>query len=90
MLLALIGYLLWLFLIVLFAYSILSWVTMSGSLAYDSPILKVQAVLARICEPVLRPVRRIVPPIRAGGANLDLSVLVVWVVVLLLTTTIFH
>ena len=88
--LALIGYVLWLFLIVLFAYSILSWVTMAGSLAYDSPILKIQSVLARICEPVLRPVRRIIPPIRAGGANLDLSVLVVWVVILVLTSTVFH
>jgi YggT family protein len=88
--LALIGYVLWLFLIALFAYSILSWVTMAGNLAYDSPILKIQAVLARICEPVLRPVRRIIPPVRAGGANLDLSVLVVWVVILLLTATVFH
>ena len=88
--LALIGYLLYLFLIVLFAYSILSWVTMAGNLAYDSPILKIQAVLARICEPVLRPVRRIIPPIRAGGANLDLSVLMVWVVILVLTSTVFN
>ena len=88
--LKLIGLVLYLFLFVLFAYSILSWVTMAGNLAYDSPVLKIQAVLARICEPVLRPVRRIVPPIRAGGANLDLSVLVVWVVILLLTTTVFH
>jgi YggT family protein len=88
--LALIGYVLWLFLIVLFAYSILSWLTFSGNLAYDSPILKIQAVLARICEPVLRPVRRVIPPIRAGGANLDLSVLVVWLVILLLTATVFH
>ena len=34
--------------------------------------------------------RRIIPPIRAGGANLDLSVLVVWVVILVLTSTVFH
>jgi YggT family protein len=88
--LALIGYVLWLFLIVLFAYSILSWVTYSGTLSYDSPVLKVQAVLAKICEPVLRPVRRIIPPVRVGGASLDLSVLVVWLVILLLTSTVFR
>ena len=88
--LKLIGFFLYLFLLVLIAYSILSWVTMSGNLAYDSPVLKIQAVLAKICEPVLRPVRRIIPPIRAGGANLDLSVLVVWLVILLLTSTVFH
>jgi YggT family protein len=88
--LALIGYVLWLFIIVLFAYSILSWLTFSGNLAYDSPILKIQAVLAKICEPVLRPVRRIIPPIRAGGANLDLSVLVVFLVITVLINTVFH
>jgi YggT family protein len=88
--LALIGYVLWLFIIVLFAYSILSWLTFSGNLAYDSPILKIQAVLARICEPVLRPVRRIIPPVRVGGANLDLSVLVVFLVITVLINTVFH
>ena len=53
-------------------------------------LARVQVFLYRATEPVLRPVRRIIPPIRAGGANLDLSVLVVWVVILLLTATVFH
>jgi len=88
--LALIGYVMWLFIIVLFAYSILSWLTFSGNLAYDSPILKIQAVLSRICEPVLRPVRRVIPPVRAGGASIDLSVLVVFLVLTVLINTVFH
>jgi YggT family protein len=87
--LTLIGDLLFLFLLVLFAYSILSWLTFSGRLAYDSPVFKVQSVLARICEPVLRPVRRVVPPVRVGGVGLDLSVLVVFLVIEVLIHTLF-
>ena len=72
---------LYLFLLVLFAYSILSWVTASGRLAYDSPFHKIQHVLSSICEPVLRPVRRIIPPVRVVGVGLDLSVLIVFLVI---------
>jgi YggT family protein len=87
--LAFIGDLLYLFLLILLAYSILSWLTVSGRLAYDSPVFKIQSVLARICEPVLRPVRRIIPPVRVGGVGLDLSVLVVFLVIEVLINTIF-
>ena len=87
--LRLIGDLLYLFLLVLFAYSILSWLTYSGRLAYDSPVLKVQKVLASICEPVLRPVRRLIPPVQVGGVGLDLSVLIVFVVIEVLVSTVF-
>jgi YggT family protein len=88
--LSLIGDVLWLFILALFAYSILSWVTFAGTISYDSPVRKIQGVLARICEPVLRPVRRIIPPVRVGGANLDLSVLVVFLVLTVLIDTVFH
>jgi YggT family protein len=87
--LSLIGDLLYLFLLVLFAYSILSWLTYSGRLAYDSPVIKVQRVLAAICEPVLRPVRRLIPPVQVGGVGLDLSVLIVFVVIEVLVSTVF-
>jgi YggT family protein len=73
--------LLYLFLLVLFAYSILSWFTASGRLAYDSPVIKIQRVLSAICEPVLRPVRRIIPPVNVGGVGLDLSVLIVFLII---------
>jgi len=88
--LALIGYALNLFLLILFAYSILSWVTVAGRLEYDSPVIKVQRVLGRICEPVLAPVRRIIPPVRVGGTGIDLSVLIVFLVVIVLTNTVFN
>jgi len=85
-----IGLLLNIFLLVLFTYSILSWLTYSGRLGYDSPVIKVQRVLARICEPVLVPVRRVIPPVQVGGVGLDLSVLIVFVVVAVLNNTIFN
>lgn len=72
---------LYLFLLVLFAYSILSWVTASGNLAYDSPVRKIQNVLSAICEPVLKPIRRLIPPVRIGGVGLDLSVLILFLVI---------
>jgi YggT family protein len=78
---AIIVILLYLFLLTLFAYSILSWVTASGNLAYDSPVRKIQNTLSRICEPILRPVRRLIPPVRIGGVGLDLSVLIVFLVI---------
>ncbi len=79
--LGLIADLLYLFLLVLIAYAVLSWFTVSGRLAYDSPVLKIQRVLASICEPVLRPVRNVIPPVRVGGVGIDLSVLIVFLVV---------
>ena len=34
-------------------------------------------MLDAVTEPVLRPVRRILPPIRAGGMGIDLSIIIV-------------
>ena len=67
----------------------LSWLTFSGRLAYDSPVFKIQRVLASICEPVLRPIRRLIPPVQVGGVGLDLSVLIVFLVIEVLVNTVF-
>jgi YggT family protein len=88
--LALIGFLLYLFLLVLLAYSILSWFTISGRMNFDSPVFKIQQMLGRICEPVLRPVRKLIPPVQVGGVGLDLSVLIVFLVITVLTNTVFR
>ncbi|HXW38939.1 MAG TPA: YggT family protein [Acidimicrobiales bacterium] len=68
-----------LFVLVLFAYAVLSWV--ETQVAPDSPVRKVQRVLAAICEPVLYPVRRIVPPARIGNVGIDLSVIIVFLLI---------
>ena len=62
---ALVKAILWLVIIVVFAQAILSWVAPDGPLA---------GVLNALTFPVLRPVRRVVPPI---GGTLDLSPLIV-------------
>ena len=67
-LIALVKALLWLTIIVVFAQAILSWVAPDGPLA---------GVLNALTFPLLRPVRRLVPPI---GGTLDLSPLVFIVV----------
>jgi YggT family protein len=72
---ALIKALLWLVIIVVFAQAILSWVAPDGPLA---------GVLNALTFPVLRPVRRVVPPI---GGTLDLSPLIVIVVAQLVLMT---
>ena len=86
----LIADLLELFLFVLFVYSILSWVIAAGRMSYDSPVRKIQNVLSAICEPVLRPIRRLLPPVRVGGVGLDLSVMIVFLVVLVILIPLFR
>ena len=78
---AIIAVILNLFLVVLFAYCILSLVIAYAHISYDSPVIKVQRVLTRIVDPVLRPVRRIIPPAQIGGVGIDLSVLVLFLVI---------
>ena len=73
---ALVKALLWLAIVVVFAQAILSWVAPDGPLA---------GVLNALTFPLLRPVRRVLPPI---GGTLDLSPLVVIVVAQLLLITI--
>ena len=70
-----------LFLLVLFVYCILSLVIAYARISYDSPVIKVQRVLSAIVEPVLRPIRRVIPTAQVGGVGLDLSVLVLFLVI---------
>ncbi len=58
-----------------FAWVILSWIPMSGG----HPLARLQEILDRIILPVIRPLRRVVPPIRLGGGALDLSPLILLV-----------
>ncbi len=73
--------LLQLFIFILIAYSILSWYLAYARVSYDSPAFKVNRVLSAICDPVLRPIRRLVPAVRIGGVALDLSVLIAFILV---------
>lgn len=62
-----------LYLIALFGRIILSWFPISP----DSPMSQVFSFLYTITEPVLGPVRRLLPPVGVGGMGLDLSPIIV-------------
>jgi len=61
------------FVVVLIVRALLSWFPVRPG----SPLVPVQRALALVTEPVLRPIRRILPPVRAGGMAIDLSILLV-------------
>jgi YggT family protein len=72
----------------LLVWIVLSYIVVFGRVTYDSPIRKVYDFLSRIIEPILRPIRAVVPPIRMGGASLDLSPMIlifgVWLLLAIL------
>jgi YggT family protein len=58
----------------LFPRALLSWFPVSPG----TPLAAISHVLYRLTEPVLGPVRRVLPPLRAGSMGIDLSFLVVF------------
>ncbi len=62
------------YLIVMFARIILSWFPVEPG----SGLASVYGFLYSITEPVLGPIRRVIPPMGMGGMGLDLSPLVVF------------
>jgi len=75
---SLIYYLLQLFLLCLLGRAVLSWFPSNGG-ALDT----VRRVLFTVTEPVLAPVRSLLPPVRFGGMGLDLSFMIVFFVILI-------
>lgn len=61
------------YIIILFARIILSWFP----IAPNSGMATVYGFLYTITEPVLGPIRRLIPPIGMGGMGLDLSPMIV-------------
>ena len=55
---------------------VLSYIVTFGRLSWEHPVRKIYDALSKVIEPVLRPIRRVVPPVRMGGAALDLSPLI--------------
>ncbi len=71
--------------IVLFARVILSWATMFGFRPpLSGPLRTVFDLLEDVTEPVLRPLRAMIPPVRAGGVGLDLSIILAFVILAVL------
>jgi YggT family protein len=62
-----------LYVVVLIVRALLSWFPVRPGSGFERVVRGMDA----ITEPVLRPIRRILPPIRAGGMGIDLSIIVV-------------
>ncbi len=62
------------YLIIMFARIILSWFPVEPG----SGLATVYGFLYSLTEPVLGPIRRVVPPLGMGGMGLDLSPLIVF------------
>jgi YggT family protein len=68
----------WLLLI----WVVLSWATLFGFRPpIDGPIRALIDLVDAAVQPVLRPLRSMMPPVRAGGVGLDLSVIVAFVII---------
>jgi YggT family protein len=73
--------------IVLFVRVIVSWAFLFGFRPpLSGPVRTVLDLLEDVTEPVLRPLRALIPPIRAGGMGLDLSIIVAFVILAVLRT----
>jgi YggT family protein len=85
LLLALVSFVLLLFQMLLVARAVLDW---SVALAGPSMPGSIRSRLTRgvhaVTEPVLGPVRRVLPPLRFGGVGIDLSFVVVFLAVVLI------
>ncbi len=66
--------------IVLFARVISSWIPIPPS----GPLSRIFGVIYDLTEPVLRPLRNLLPPIRMGVVGFDLSPIIVFIVLMIL------
>ncbi len=57
---------------------ILSYIVAFGRLPWGHPVRKVYDAMSSVINPVLEPIRRVMPGVRLGGMSLDLSPLVLF------------
>lgn len=74
-----------LFIIAILVRMVLSWFPSSS----DGFVGQLTRFLNMVTEPVLGPIRRLVPPVRIGTVGLDLSVMIVVFVLPLLMRVVF-
>jgi YggT family protein len=80
MALRLIGDLIEIYIVILFVRIMFTWFPITPG----TPVAQFEHAIGSITDPLLRRVRRVVPPVRVGGAMLDLSPIIVFVVLLIL------
>ena len=74
------------YVVILIARALLSWFPVTPGTVFAQVVRALDAVT----EPVLRPVRRILPPIRAGGMGIDLSIMIVILVAEIVVLPLLH
>ena len=67
------------YLVVLFVRIMFTWFRVEPG----TPAARVERVLGAVTDPVLRRLRRLVPPVRVGGAALDLSPIILFFIALI-------
>lgn len=72
------------YLLLVFIRIILSWVTMFNPPAPGSAYAQVNDFFQMVTEPVLGPLRAMLPDVRMGAASLDLSPIVVFIAAILI------
>ena len=73
--------------IILFVRVLVSWAYLFGLRPpISGPLRTMLDLLEDVTEPVLRPLRALIPPIRAGGVGLDLSIIIAFVILAVLRT----
>ena len=83
--LALVSFLLLLLQLLLVARALLDWsVALAGPSMAGSFRYRATSVVTALTEPILAPVRRLVPPLRVGGMAFDLAFIIVFLAVVLL------
>jgi YggT family protein len=65
---------LFLYTLIMLAYVIFSWVPRP-----PEPLVPIRLGSAALVDPVLRPLRGVIPPLRLGGIALDLSIIVLFI-----------
>ena len=66
---------LWLYVIILFVRILLSWFPMPRS----GPAASLVSLLFQLTDPILRPLRNLIPPLRAGMMAIDLSPILLFI-----------
>jgi len=87
--LALISFALLLVQFVLVARAVLDWTAaLAGPSAAGSVRSKLSAAVFAVTEPLLAPVRRVLPPLRVGGMAIDLAFIVVFLAIVVIRSLI--
>jgi YggT family protein len=87
--LALVSFVLLLLQVLLVARAILDWsVVLAGPSARGSVRSRLTAGVHAMTEPILAPVRRVLPPLRLGGVGIDLSFIVVFLAIVIIRSLI--